>query len=593
MSQTFKCPNCGAPIEYEGGPDLTMECPYCKSSVIVPEELRTGRVLAGALGEVPQIADVLGDVARLAGPLAEIGRLVRSGKKIEAVKLYRQTFNVGLQEAKEAVDKIERGEPLTMADVTVERITGGEPVATTDRERWAKGIASASIALSAASMATPAGAIAVILACLVGFALLFYAFGILPLRLNPVYRTAMELVKNDPVVVELFGSPVKDSPFVIGTLERFRDGSESLGVQVGIRGPRTRGTAYILGEKERDGTCSISSVSIRIGDEIVLAYNGSEPEKGFQPPPAAEQMGILPPTPVPSPTLLPSPTPTPPGYASPVLQFGGEGTGAGLFQDARSIAVDGTGHIYVAEYIGGRVQVFDPTGKFITQWFVGDSGTRITGMTADRQGTVYVVADGAILRIEGMTGRSLGKLEYPDGDRFHAVTLTLDGGLLATWYEARSGLITSIEGYRDDLVRFDPEGNVTQVLRGIISSLTDDVSLYNYPAVDGRGNIFIFGGMGNDIAIFRFTPEGRFVDRFSSHGSGPEQLEGPGAIAVDNQSRVYVAGSSRIQVFDATGRYLGMFGTEGYIFAMAFNDQNELFAVTSAQQVIQFRLNQP
>jgi streptogramin lyase len=209
-------------------------------------------------------------------------------------------------------------------------------------------------------------------------------------------------------------------------------------------------------------------------------------------------------------------------------------------------------------------------------------------MTANRQGTVYVVASGQILRVEGATGKLLGKFEYPDGDRFHAVALTPEGGLLATWYEARTGVITSIQGYRDDLVRFDVEGKVTQVLRGVISSLTGSPEIHNYPAVDGRGNIFIAGGSFNTAAIFKFTPEGKFVDRFGNRGS-EGQFSRPQAIAVDNQSRVYVA-DTRIQVFDATGRYLGMF--QGSVWAMAFNDQNELFTV-SGTQVTKFRLNQP
>src|SRR5262249_37394439 len=70
-----------------------------------------------------------------------------------------------------------------------------------------------------------------------------------------------------------------------------------------------------------------------------------------------------------------SPLPKPPqdwGFAHLVLTFGGEGTGPGLFNDARNIALDASGNIYVSDYIGGRIQVFDETGKFITQW-MGDT----------------------------------------------------------------------------------------------------------------------------------------------------------------------------------------------------------------------------
>ncbi|MCX7681851.1 MAG: hypothetical protein N2508_07805, partial [Anaerolineae bacterium] len=432
MPKTFKCPNCGAPLKYDGGPDLTMECPYCKSPVIVPEELR-GEVW----GEAAPLAGTLDEAIRLAGPLAEIARLVRSGRKIEAVTLYRQTFHVGLQEAKVAVDKIARGEPVTMTNVTVERVAPGKSVVVTD-------VAAETLAPARADQAgrrvkrSVATIIVAIVACLVDFALI-YAVSSLPLRLHPVYRTGMELVKNDPAVIELFGSPVRDSLLVLGRTEGSLYGGEMANLQGFIAGPRARGTVFLYGTKNRDGTCSISSISIRIGDEMVLTYNGSEPEKGFQFTATRTQ-------------ILPTPTPE---YASAVLQFGGEGIGPGWFQDARSIAVDGAGHIYVAEYEGGRVQVFDPTGTFITQWSVGDAGRYIYDMPADRRGTVYVVAYGTILRVEGATGRLLGELTPPDDHYwFDQVALTPDGGLLALDENA-------------NLVRFDAEGRVVQVLHEV------------------------------------------------------------------------------------------------------------------------------
>src|SRR5689334_9462772 len=42
MIQTFACPSCGGPLEYKGGHDKTIRCPFCANSVIVPKELRAG-----------------------------------------------------------------------------------------------------------------------------------------------------------------------------------------------------------------------------------------------------------------------------------------------------------------------------------------------------------------------------------------------------------------------------------------------------------------------------------------------------------------------------------------------------------------------
>src|SRR5262249_23178288 len=118
-----------------------------------------------------------------------------------------------------------------------------------------------------------------------------------------------------------------------------------------------------------------------------------------------------PPFPEPAPKLWlgPSPTPSPTrGFATIVLSFGSKGVGPGMFSDARSVAVDAKGVIYVADYTGGRLQVFDPEGKFITQWLV-DTKMPLEAMAADRNGVVYVVQGGDISRYEGATGKPLGR----------------------------------------------------------------------------------------------------------------------------------------------------------------------------------------
>src|SRR6185436_902489 len=95
--------------------------------------------------------------------------------------------------------------------------------------------------------------------------------------------------------------------------------------------------------------CAVLLVALATG--VVLATRrGPPPPTAVDPPrPAAgSSAGSAAATP-----------PAPPAFADVVLRFGSEGTGAGRFEDARSVAVDGAGRIYVAEYSGGRVQVFD------------------------------------------------------------------------------------------------------------------------------------------------------------------------------------------------------------------------------------------
>src|SRR5262245_55920557 len=122
MPQDFNCPNCGAPLDYTGGDDVTLRCPFCNTSVIVPDELRTRAQPAESAptfdveqfnqltGKAPSMDPFVGQTQKL----QEIGQLVRAGQKIEAIKLYRQIFNVGLKEAKDAVEALAASKPVQL-----------------------------------------------------------------------------------------------------------------------------------------------------------------------------------------------------------------------------------------------------------------------------------------------------------------------------------------------------------------------------------------------------------------------------------------------------------------------------------------------
>lgn len=266
------------------------------------------------------------------------------------------------------------------------------------------------------------------------------------------------------------------------------------------------------------------------------------------------------------------------GFAKVTLKFGSEGIGPGMMTDARSIALDGAGRIYVGEYIGGRVQVFDADGKFISQWMV-DPKMPLRGMAADRKGTVYISQKGLITRYEGETGKSLGELPYSEGWGFDDVVAAPDGGLVCSWYKNR-----------DDIVRFNSEGQAVRTIRAAISSASGDPELDTRVAIDGLGNIYALGSFNN--AVFKFGPDGRFLTRFGSQGQQPGQISAAQAIVVDGKGRVFVSDSKGVQVFDSNGRYLTVFKPEGVIASgMIFNDKNELFVV-ARNKVMRYTLNE-
>lgn len=263
-------------------------------------------------------------------------------------------------------------------------------------------------------------------------------------------------------------------------------------------------------------------------------------------------------------------------FANQVLEFGNEGIGPGMMTDARSIGVDGKGNIYVGEYSGGRVQVFDASGNFLHQWNA-DPKMPLRGLTVDRKGVVYIAQRGVITRYDGETGQTLGTVKYTE-DGFDDVSVAPEGGLVCAWYRGH-----------DDIIRFDAQGNVVREIRNAISTPADRSELNTRVAIDGRGYIYALGSFTS--AVFKFSPEGKFMNRFGGPGNQPGQISAASAIAVDGKGRVFVSDIKGVQVFDADGRYLTVFKPDGPASGMVFNDKNELLIV-ARKKVEKYALNQ-
>ncbi len=298
---------------------------------------------------------------------------------------------------------------------------------------------------------------------------------------------------------------------------------------------------------------------------------------------------VVPATAVPTqarPTAVPTSS-----VANKTLTFGSAGTGPGMFTDATNIATDGDGHIYVGDRKGGRVQVFDSTGKFVTQWMVGDSKSIISSLAADRQGHVYVTRDGSIERHDATSGKLLDTLQYAGGNRFESTTLAADGGLAAMWYQEHPGVLDSREGVQGDLVQFDALGRVTRVISSVVSAQTDGPERYVRLAMDGLGNIYAASTYSS--AIFKFSREGKFILRFGGPATSPKPDQfniGTVVVGVDNQGRVLAANGQRVLVFSSDGGYLATFAVDGPVYSMAIDDKNGVWLAES-DHVSKFEMN--
>lgn len=283
-------------------------------------------------------------------------------------------------------------------------------------------------------------------------------------------------------------------------------------------------------------------------------------------------------------TSLPTLTPTP-QYAVPALVFGDEGTGEGLFTRASYAAVDGERTLYVADYEGGRVQRFNLSGDYLSQWRFGDSNTFLHGMAATHDGDVYLAYGGVIDRVDGATGKLVYRLSHPEGGEFGDLAVSADGRLMAMWYEGRWGLITSLEGHREELDIFDAEGELLQAIPNLVSAQTESLALDVDLALDGAGAIYAL----SDSVIFQFSPEGKFIDRINHLGDGPGQFSTANALALDGKGRLFVVDGRDVYVYGAEQNFIDTFASPEYINALTIDREGGIWAVASTR-VIRFTL---
>jgi DNA-directed RNA polymerase subunit RPC12/RpoP len=273
------------------------------------------------------------------------------------------------------------------------------------------------------------------------------------------------------------------------------------------------------------------------------------------------------------------------GFASRLMTFGTEGIGPGMFQDPRTIGLDGSGNITVADYEDGRIQTFGPTGKFTSSFtLIAPKGQKayIGGMAVGRDGTIYVANSPKIFEYNH-AGKQL-KVLGDDNHRYGSVVMGADGKLYAISDD-------------ETIVRFAGDGSVDLEIPSTFSQITGNRELDAHLAIDGLGNMYLVGSF--NYLVLKYSPNGTYVDQFGGEAKSaainePGKFTSPTAIAVDGYGRIYVADFLDIRVFDSTGAYLNSIAIDkGAAFGLAFDDQNNLFVLTNQNLVTKYKIQAP
>jgi hypothetical protein len=279
----------------------------------------------------------------------------------------------------------------------------------------------------------------------------------------------------------------------------------------------------------------------------------------------------------------PTPAPKPDGYTV-AYTFGGEGTGPGLFKDSMGVAVDGEGRVYVSDDTR-RVQRFDPSGRFLNTWNIPTETKwyeKLRGgpekLLAGNANQLYAVLSGVILKLDGETGEVLGAAH--GSDYIHDAAVVPGGGIF----------IVSQKGDDDELVLMGTDGRAARRTHRFVSTQLDkklEVEALRVAAGPGGDAyaLYCIGGVtgehyydDEDIAVFRFSPEGKYLARFGGEGHAPGQYGPPSALATDGRGRVYVLETfSTIHVYEPDGRYVRTLKAPHGVEAMTFDAQNGLY----------------
>jgi DNA-binding beta-propeller fold protein YncE len=183
------------------------------------------------------------------------------------------------------------------------------------------------------------------------------------------------------------------------------------------------------------------------------------------------------------------------------LIIGQRGLADGRFQKPRAMAISPSDEIYVIDKTA-RIQVFNAAGEFLRGWKTPEGANgKPTGASIDP---------------------ATGNLLVADTHYFRFLTYTPKGELLTD--KTIGGVNGSEPG------QF---GWVTDIAR----------------APDGTLYLAEYGEFDQ---IYKYSPDGQYIDRFGEHGDAPLQFSRPQTLAVDEAGLLWIsdACNHRIQVVD-------------------------------------------
>ncbi|HEX5222272.1 MAG TPA: 6-bladed beta-propeller, partial [Verrucomicrobiae bacterium] len=251
---------------------------------------------------------------------------------------------------------------------------------------------------------------------------------------------------------------------------------------------------------------------------------------------------------------------------------GSRGVGIGEFNKPRSLTCDTNGNVFAVD-MTGRVQKFSPDGQFLLSWQMPQTDLgKPKGMGRDHEGNIIVVEphyqrvshftpEGKLVTHWGCRGTNAGCFVLP-----RAVAVNSQGEVLIPEY-------MDSERVQRFMVGVDQTANIQHPTSHVQSNpLTPALppsggarkdTQWPYAKLDTPLTARPPENAGSETGAP--AGEATLLQVIGRAGTGPGEFNRAEGICVDAQDRIYVADSCnhRIQVFDATGKFLREFGHAG------------------------------
>jgi hypothetical protein len=225
-----------------------------------------------------------------------------------------------------------------------------------------------------------------------------------------------------------------------------------------------------------------------------------------------------------------------------LYSFGSEGTAPGQFTGPHGIALDDQGNIYVSEFCGNRVQVFDNDGEFQSFLGTGNSGSGAgdfdgaVEIEIANDGTIYV-GDRRNDRVQVFESDGSVRFAFDTGDIPNGVAVANNGDIY----------VTNLFPARVEV--FDNTGTSQ-------FSFSHSFDGPRFVELDDAENVYVSDSLASRVQVF--DDAGNYQFQFGSEGTGPGQFNRVYGLAFDSFGNLYAAdrGNDRRQVFDHDGNYL-------------------------------------